>query len=423
MNRIFTILIFASMILSELNGQLQSPERFFPHLWGNAFTPHHLLVDYFKHAEANSDWVMIQEYGRTNENRPLLLAFVSTPENLEQLEQIRLNHLSQTGANNQETNHDLDRAIVWISCSVHGNEAAGSESSPAILHELITPDNERTKEWLKNTIVVIDPSINPDGYARYTNWYREVAGQQPDPRPDSREHLEPWPGGRTNHYYFDLNRDWAWQTQIESQQRMVQYNQWLPHIHVDLHEQGYNSPYYFAPAAQPYHDYITQWQRDFQVSIGKNHAKYFDRNGWFYFTKEVFDLLYPSYGDTYPTYLGSIGMTYEQGGSGRAGRAIKLENGDTLTLMDRILHHKTTSLSTIEMGSQNSTQLIQAFKSFYDRSRQNPPGKFKSFIIRGTNNFYKIRAFCEILDKNKIQYGRLNKAITVNAYDYLNSTQ
>ncbi len=145
---------------------------------------------------------------------------------------------------------------------------------------------------------------------------------------------------------FDLNRDWAWLTQIESQQRLKVFNQWMPHVHVDFHEQGVDSPYYFAPAAEPFHEVITDFQRDFQIEIGKNHAKYFDANGWFYFTKERFDLLYPSYGDTYPTYNGGVGMTYEQGGSGRAGLGIKTSIGDTLTLKDRIAHHHTTGLST-----------------------------------------------------------------------------
>ncbi len=138
---------------------------------------------------------------------------------------------------------------------------------------------------------------------------------------------------------FDLNRDWAWLTQVESQHRLKVYNKWLPHIHVDFHEQGVDNPYYFAPAAEPYHEVITPFQRAFQVTMGKNHAKYFDKEGWFYFTKEIFDLFYPSYGDTYPTYNGSIGMTYEQDGSGRAGLGILTKIGDTLTEGEK-LHYK-----------------------------------------------------------------------------------
>jgi hypothetical protein len=194
----------------------------------------------------------------------------------------------------------LDHGLSQRSCSlasdrraeVPADETSSSEVSMKVLYELLNPSNTVTKEYLKNVVVIIDPCINPDGRDRYVNWFNSVVGVQPNPQAYTREHSEPWPGGRPNHYYFDLNRDWAWQTQVESRQRMVQYNLWMPQVHVDYHEQGVNQPYYFAPAAQPYHEAITQWQRDFQVTIGKNHAKYFDKNGWLYFTKEIFDLFF-----------------------------------------------------------------------------------------------------------------------------------
>ena len=199
---------------------------------------------------------------------------------------------------------------------------------------------------------------------------------------------------------------------------MQKYNQWLPHIHVDFHEQGVNSPYYFAPAAKPYHEYITQWQRDFQVTIGKNHAKHFDKNGWLYFTKERFDLLYPSYGDTYPTYNGAIGMTYEQGGSGRAGRGIIMENGDTLTLKDRVQHHFIAGLSTVEVTANNASDVVDNFAKFFDDSRNNPPGDYKTFVIKGDNAPERIKNFTKLLDKNGIKYGKAGKASKLNAYSY-----
>lgn len=417
--RIHIVIIYClSFFANEIYGQLKSPDDFLPHDWGTHFTPHHQLIDYFEHVAANSPNVKLLYYGHTNEQRPLVMAFISTPQNLAKLENIRLNNLRRAGALEGSTDKTLDKAIIWISCSVHGNEAAGSESSMMSLYELVNPANNKARFWLDDAIIVIDPSINPDGYSRYTDWYRKVAGNIPDVSPNAIEHQEPWPGGRTNHYYFDLNRDWAWQTQIESRQRLKVINDWMPHIHADLHEQGINSPYYFAPAAQPYHKYITKWQRDFQVTIGKNHARYFDAEGWLYFTKEVFDLLYPSYGDTYPTYNGAIGMTYEQGGSGRAGRAVLMNNGDTLTLMDRVLHHKATTLSTIQVGVENRDEILQQFEAFFKNYRENPPGAYKTFIIKGTNPQQKIKALCNILDLNKIEYGKAVSPGTVKALDY-----
>jgi uncharacterized membrane protein len=210
---------------------------------------------------------------------------------------------------------------------------------------------------------------------------------------------------------FDLNRDWAWLTQVESQQRIKVFNQWLPLVHVDFHEQGVNNPYYFAPAAEPFHEVITPFQREFQVTIGKNHAKYFDANGWFYFTKEVFDLFYPSYGDTYPTYNGGIGMTYEQGGSGQAGLGIITRVGDTLSLKDRIAHHLTTGLSTIEIAAKNAIKLNEEFTKFY----QHKNFKYKSYVLSGDAD--KINALTKLLDQHQIIYGTANGS-PVKGYAY-----
>ena len=397
--------------------KLLSPREFIGYERGEQFTPHNVMVDYYRQAAANSDLMILKEYGKTNQGRPLLYAIISSKENLQNLEQIRLNNLRRAGLAEGKADNSNPIAIVWISMNVHGNEPASSETAPQLLYELINPSRADTKEWLKNTVVIIDPCVNPDGNHRYTHWYNNVADKTPNTSPDAREHREPWPGGRVNHYYFDLNRDWAWCTQIESQQRLSVYKEWMPHVVPDFHEMGYNSPYYFAPAAQPFHKYITPFQRDFQVEIGRNHAKYFDKEGWLYFTKEVFDLLYPSYGDTYPTYNGAVGMTYEQGGIG-AGRAIQTENGNVLTLKDRVAHHLTTGLSTVEISSKNAQRLVDNFDNFYKNSTANPPGLLKSYIIKGTNPKPKLKAFCELLDRHKIKYGRIKGSRNTTAYDY-----
>lgn len=309
-----TVLVFSFLIALCSAAQIPSPESFLGYKVGTKFTPHYRLLEYYKAvAAASPSTVKLQQYGTTNEGRPLMVAFVSSAQNIANLETIRTKNIERT--NGKAASAD-NTAIVWLSYNVHGNESSSSEASLLTLHALADPNNQQTKAWLQNTVVVMDPCLNPDGRDRYVNWYNSVAGKTFNPKPESREHREPWPGGRSNHYNFDLNRDWAWQTQVETQQRVALYNKWLPQIHVDFHEQGYNEPYYFAPAAEPFHEVITPWQREFQGTIGRNHAKYFDEKGWLYFTKERFDLLYPSYGDTYPIYNGSIGMTYEQGGGG-----------------------------------------------------------------------------------------------------------
>lgn len=402
-------LIALTSIFNQLTAQLQSPEVFFGYKMGSRYTTHYRLIDYVDHVAANaSAMVKMLKYGETYEGRPLELCFVSSPENINKLEQVRTNNLRLTGILKDNTAIDEVNApaIVWLSYNVHGNEPSSSEAALLTLHSLVDPANTRTKEWLKNTVVVIDPCINPDGRDRYVNWFNSVVGKKPNPKMISREHREPWPGGRTNHYNFDLNRDWAWQTQTESRQRTILYHQWMPQIHADFHEQGINEPYYFAPAAQPFHEVITPWQREFQTIIGKNHAKYFDDRGWLYFTREVFDLYYPSYGDTWPTYNGAIGMTYEQGGGPGGGTAVINDEGDTLTLSDRINHHFTTSLSTIEITSQNASRLLREFRKFFLEAVNIGVGEYKSYIIKNKAiDKEKIEALLQLLNNNGISYG------------------
>ncbi len=405
----YCILLFLLISgLLKLSAQkIQSPEEFLGYKPGEQFTPHFRVVEYYKYLVSVSKNIKLQEYGKTNEGRPLLLAFVASDSNIGRLEDIRQNNLALAGIAEGTSPANVlanPPVLVWLSYNVHGNESVSTEASLQTVYDLLNPSDQRSQSWLKNTVVVIDPCLNPDGRERYVNFYNPVRNRVPDAVPFSREHMEPWPGGRANHYYFDLNRDWAWQSQKETLQRLAVFNKWLPQVHVDFHEQNINEPYYFAPAAEPYHQDISKWQREFQTIIGKNNARYFDQNGWMYFTRERFDLLYPSYGDTYPIYNGSVGMTYEQGGSGRAGLAVINAEGDTLTLKDRIDHHHTTGLSTVESASQNAEKALTEFKSYFSSSRTNPPGEYKSYIIKGENP-EKLKTLAILLQRNGIQFG------------------
>ncbi|MFY7652977.1 MAG: M14 family metallopeptidase, partial [Chitinophagaceae bacterium] len=368
-------------------------------------------------AQARPDMVKMERYGVTNEGRGLDLIYIALPQNLLKLDEIRTNNLKLAGLTNDNSSATTNMpATVWLSYNVHGNEPASSEAAMLTLHALVDPNNTTTKKSLENLVVIIDPCLNPDGRDRYVNWYNSVVGKQFNADPSTREHMEPWPQGRSNHYNFDLNRDWAWQTQIESKQRIKKYLEWMPQIHVDYHEQGYNEPYYFAPAAEPLHEVITPWQRSLQTEIGKNNAKAFDGNHWLYFTKERFDLFYPSYGDTYPTYNGAVGMTYEQGGI-RGGLGIVNEDGDTLTLVDRANHHFTTGLATIETAALNSKKLLEEFKKFFDDSRAAKNFTYKSYIITSDNEA-KIKQLRSLLQSNGIQFGQLTTATPLKGFYY-----
>ena len=396
---------------------LQTPSAFLGYDLGDAFTPHHRVVDYVQHVAEASPRVTLQQYGESVEGRPLLLATVTAEANQGQIETIRQNNLRRAGME-PGTPSGSSTAIVWLSYNVHGNESVSTEAAMQTLFELGDPSNQETGTWLSDTVVLLDPCLNPDGRERYVQWYKQIAGAHANPRPMAREHDEPWPGGRSNHYYFDLNRDWAWAVQSETQQRLRVYHEWMPNVHVDFHEQGVNAPYYFAPAASPYHENITDWQRSFQFTIGRNHARYFDQNGWLYFTREVFDLFYPGYGDTWPIFNGAIGMTYEQGGSGRAGLAIETATGDTLTLADRILHHHTTGLSTVEVTAENHATVQEEFSRYYQTARQNPPGEYSGYLVKQDATGDRLRDLAEHLDRQKIEYGIVNAAGSVRGFSY-----
>ena len=413
------------MILSSvfLFGQaIVTPKEFLGYELGDHYTLHHKVVDYFKRISTeNPAKVKIEFYGKTNEGRDLMLAYVTSPKNMMQLDEIRKNNLRLAGVLTDKPGDVNMPSIVWLSYNVHGNETSSTEVAMKVLYELVSGKNNELNQWLNNAVVIIDPCLNPDGRDRYVNWFNQMVGKNANINPNAREHDEPWPGGRSNHYNFDLNRDWAWQTQVESAQRIKIYNQWMPEIHCDFHEQSVESPYYFAPAAEPYHEVITPFQRSFQVAIGKNHAKYFDANGWLYFTREIFDLFYPSYGDTYPLYNGSIGMTYEQAGNSSAGISISV-GADTLSLNDRIEHHFTTSMSTIEMAALNSKKINEEFKKYFDDLKNNGSGLYKSYIISGDNR-KKRSSLIELFEKNNIVYGYASQGTKIKGFNYFSDKE
>ena len=404
------LLAFNLLALNLSMAQLQSPKEFLGYELGTQFSRHHQVIDYVKHVAGTSDYVKTKSYGKTYEGRTLQLVYVSSPENIKQLESLRKDHLRSIDYLEGARETTKEFSVVWLSYNVHGNESTSTEAAMKTLHTLVTDK----KEWLDNLVVIIDPCINPDGRDRYVNWYNEVKSTPFDIDPTANEHFEDWPGGRYNHYYHDLNRDWAWLSQVESQQRLPEYLSWMPQIHVDFHEQGVDSPYYFAPAVEPYHEVLTDFQREFQVTIGKNHARYFDEEGWLYFTDDVFDLLYPGYGDTYPMLNGGIGMTYEQGGSGRAGLGIRNGVGDVLSLKDRIAHHYTSGLSTVEVAYNNVERLNLEFKKFHAQQK----GKYAHYVLSGESD--KINTLKRLLEHHQIPVEALAQNTNIKGIEYDN---
>ncbi|WP_234734116.1 M14 metallopeptidase family protein [Tellurirhabdus bombi] len=421
--------LLALSLLGSVSGfaqsTLQHPDQFLGYTVGKRFTPQHRVISYAEQvARQFPNRVKILPYGKTHEGRDLMVVVVASEQNMARLEEIRTNNLKRIGlASGQPTNGNQP-PIAWLSYNVHGNEAVSTDAFMLVLHGLLNDLGTGempavSKKILNNTVVILDPCLNPDGHNRYVSWYNQMVGSQPDPTPFAREHSEPWPGGRYTHYIFDPNRDWAWQTQEITQQRMALYQQWMPHLHGDFHEMGPESPYYFAPSAKPYHEDISTWQREFQQVIGQYNTRYFDRNGWLYFTRENFDLFYPSYGDTWPTYNGAIGMTFEQGGGGRAGLAFQKRDNDTLTLRERIDHHVAASFATLESVSDKADQVVKEYTNYFDKSQKTPTGDFKTYVIKTQNDNGRVDALRKLLDNNQIRYGIAGKSVKTQGFAYL----
>lgn len=419
MKKAYTLsLLLLSTHFAFAQTAVQNPDTYLGYRLGTQFTPHHRVVGYLQYlASQFPKQVKVVPYGSSYENRPLMVVVVASEANFPKLEEIRTNNLKSIGLlEGQPTAKSV--AISWLNYNIHGNEAVSSEAVMQVLYDLLDAKNGTSKTILANTVVMLDPCANPDGFDRYVNWFNQKVGRTYNANANAWEHREPWPGGRMNHYLYDLNRDWAWQVQRESQLRTAVYQQWMPHLHADFHEMGPNAPYYFSPAAKPYHEAITPWQREFQQTIGEYNRKYFDKEGWLYFTRENFDLFYPSYGDTYPTYNGAIGMTYEQGGSGFAGLGVAKDDGDTLTLRERISHHVAASVASMEALSARSDKVLSEFVKFFDQSKTNPVGTYKSYVIKTKGDEGKVKAFTKYLEKQGFQFGYAGREGQASGYAF-----
>jgi hypothetical protein len=318
-------------------------------------------------AEA-SPRVSVEEYGRSVEGRPLLQVLVASPEHRTRLEEI-------LDANRELTDPDTPEerareiaasnpAVLYLSYGVHGNESSSSEAAMWTLWDLARGAPE-VAGVLDSAVVVVDPVLNPDGRDRYVGFYRGARGPEPNPDPATREHDEPWPGGRTNHYHFDLNRDWAWMSQPETRARLATWDRWNPQVHVDFHEMSPNSTYFFFPPATPVNPLYPEHTARWTERIGEGNARAFSERGWLFFTEETYDLFYPGYGDSWPSLLGAIGMTYEQAGGGSAGLAYARTDGDTLTLRQRATHHRVAGRATLRTAAQGKTDLLLGFAGFH----------------------------------------------------------
>ncbi|MGE5814697.1 MAG: M14 metallopeptidase family protein, partial [Acidobacteriota bacterium] len=309
------------------------------------------LVTYMKALSAAApDRTRLVQYAKSWEGRPLYLMVIASPERIARLDDTKT-ALKRIADPRGLSPADAERlvkelpAVTWLIHGVHGNEISSCEAAMAeAYHILASQGDSSIDQVLRDSIVLIDPSQNPDGRARFLSTTLQGRAYPPDPEPFSAEHDEPWPGGRANHYLFDMNRDYFSLSQPETQGREAVFLEWFPQVVADLHEMGGNSTYYFAPPAVPINPHITKEQMKWLDAFGRENAAAFDARGFAYFTREVYDSFYPGYGESWPMYHGAIGMTYEQAST--RGLVLRREDATLLRYRDAVTHHFTSAVTT-----------------------------------------------------------------------------
>lgn len=357
------------------------------HSWAEKITMHHESERYLQALQqASGGRMKLIRYGETWEGKSLYVMAIGSPANIGRLAQIQAG-MQQLADPRLLAANEATRLIgslpsmVWLICGVHGNEISGVDAGLLTAYHLLAAKGDPLVDAAqKNTVVLIDPMQNPDGRDRFINYFRQNLGLEPQGDLQSAEHNEVWPSGRVNHYLFDMNRDWFAQTQPETRGRTKFYLSWFPQVVADLHEMGTNSTYYFAPPALPWNPNLTPSQTDWLTRLGRNNGAWFDRFGFDYYTRENYDSFYPGYGEGWPLFHGSLGMTYEQ--ASVRGLVAKREDETVMTYHDSVRHHFIAALSTIEMTAKHREELL---RHFYDHRRtaieEGQTGPIREFII------------------------------------------
>lgn len=399
---------------------IPSPEKFLGYAIGTHYTRHDQIVAYFRELARLTNRVHVQSIGKTYEEREQIVVTFTDPENYNRLEEIRQEHLTLVDPSKPMVGSDAP-LVIHLGYSVHGNESSSGEVSLLAGYYLAANQNEETKKWLKEAVIFIDPSLNPDGRDRAANWYNAYKSFPAVSDPLDKEHNEAWPGGRTNHYYADLNRDWLNLVHVESRNRNAFFHQWYPNVQIDFHEQGSNATYYFEPSPKRHESpIIPAFIYEQSAVLAKYHAKALDDIGSLYFTKENYDNLSPIYGSTYPKFYGSIAATFEQASSG--GLVKETSNG-LLSFAFTIRNHLTTSFSTIKGAVAEKQNLFKAqknlFKTAIEKAKAFP---VKAYVFGDNNDAGLTQKFLDLLLRHKINAYELNDNTTADGKTFQKGT-
>ena len=391
---------------TNFDESIPKPSEIIGHEVGEWHVTHDKLVQYMYAVAESSDRVLIEETGKTYENRPLLILKVSSNKNIKVLEKIQKKHIEISNGKKMNEFENMP-AVVYQGYGVHGNEASASNASILGIYYLAASNSEETNEILNNTVILFDPCLNPDGFQRFANWVNSNKNLVPNPDNNDREFSEVWPGGRTNHYWFDLNRDWLPVQLPESQARVKTFTEWLPNIVTDHHEMGTNSTFFFQPGVPSrVNPLIPNLNQELTEKIAKYHADYLDKIGSLYYSKEDYDDFYFGKGSTYPDANGGIGILFEQGSS--RGHIQNSQNG-ILTFPFAIRNQLTTTLSTLKAASSLKNELLAYMNTFYvNNFNESAKSKYKGIGFGNNQDKTSSYQLAKILKAHKIDVFETN---------------
>ena len=393
------------------NSEIPTPKEIIGHEVGEWHVTHDKLVMYMRALAKASDRITIEERGKTYEDRPLLLLTITSPNNHKNLEEIRKKHIDATNDTSVSTDNPV---VVYQGFSIHGNEPSGSNAALAVAYYLAASVSSETQNLLDNTVILFDPSFNPDGLQRFAYWANVNKSKNINPDPNDREYNEIWPRGRTNHYQFDMNRDWLPVQLPESKARIATFHKWLPNILTDHHEMGSNSSFFFQPGIPSRTNPLTpQMNQDLTKEIATYHAKALDNIGSLYYSEESFDDFYYGKGSTFPDINGGIGILFEQGSS--RGHAQETDNG-ILTFPFTIRNQITAAFSTLEAAKSMREKLLKYQQDFYEESRNT--GSNKAIVFGDEKDAAKTYHLAEVLKRHQVKIHDLKSDFTANGKNF-----
>lgn len=395
------------------------PKEVIYHEVGEWHVTHDRLVNYMKAlAAAAPHRIKLETMGLTYEGRPQVLLIITAKKNHDNLEQIRKQHVQLTDpANAGSLNTDNMPIVVWIGHSIHGNEPSGANAALLTAYHLAAAQGPEIEDLLNNEVILFDPSFNPDGLQRFSTWVNQHKSKNLVSDPNSREFSEVWPGGRFNHYWFDLNRDWLPAVHVESQNRLKWFHLWKPNILTDHHEQGSNATFFFQPGVPSRVNPITPLKnQELTGKLAKFHAQYLDKIGSLYFTKENYDDFYYGKGSTYPDVNGAIGILFEQASS--RGHAQQTSNG-VLRFPFTIRNQFTTALSTMEGARQLRKEFLNWQRDFYKTAMtEAAAAPVKGFVFGSEKDKTKSALFAEMLLRHQIEVYALNTDLSADGVNF-----